>query len=311
MHALRQAEPLGLYIKARVVEGDCRAAGVTQTERKQDRDSLHWTQTRPHRSKRERSVINHSSNKSRANITEGQGRVRVKKQAGQKPGTQSEQQRNIRNITDQHGSGQLIPGLRSKTSKWEEKIKDAKIIFVVGGPGSGKGTQCEKVVTKYGYTHLSSGDLLRAEVASGSERGKQLQAIMQKGELVPLDTVLDMIKDAMIAKADVSKGYLIDGYPREVKQGEEFEKKIGAPCLLLYIDARPETMVSRLMKRGETSGRADDNEETIKKRLDLYYKATEPVIAFYESRGIVRKINSELAVDDVFAEVSKAIDGLK
>ncbi|KAJ8346877.1 hypothetical protein SKAU_G00282780 [Synaphobranchus kaupii] len=192
-----------------------------------------------------------------------------------------------------------------------DKLKDAKIIFVVGGPGSGKGTQCEKVVAKYGYTHLSSGDLLRAEVGSGSERGKQLSAIMQRGELVPLDTVLDMIKEAMIAKADVSKGYLIDGYPREVKQGEEFEKKIGAPSLLLYIDAKAETMVSRLMKRGETSGRADDNEETIKKRLDLYYKATEPVIAFYEGRGIVRKIDSEGAVDVVFSNVAKAIDGLK
>ncbi|KAG5835220.1 adenylate kinase isoenzyme 1 isoform X2 [Anguilla rostrata] len=192
-----------------------------------------------------------------------------------------------------------------------DKLKNAKIIFVVGGPGSGKGTQCEKVVAKYGYTHLSSGDLLRAEVASGSERGKQLSAIMQKGELVPLDTVLDMIKEAMIAKADVSKGYLIDGYPREVKQGEEFEKKIGAPSLLLYIDAKSETMVKRLMKRGETSGRADDNEETIKKRLDLYYKATEPVIAFYQGRGIVRKIDSEGSVDDVFSNVAKAIDSLK
>uniref|UniRef100_A0A3B3RS94 Adenylate kinase isoenzyme 1 n=1 Tax=Paramormyrops kingsleyae TaxID=1676925 RepID=A0A3B3RS94_9TELE len=179
------------------------------------------------------------------------------------------------------------------------------------GPGSGKGTQCEKIVAQYGYTHLSSGDLLRAEVSSGSERGKQLSAIMQRGELVPLDTVLDMIKEAMIAKVDVSKGFLIDGYPREVKQGEEFEKKIGAPSLLLYIDAKGETMVKRLMKRGETSGRADDNEETIKKRLDLYYKATEPVIAFYEGRGIVRKIDSEGTVDAVFSQVVKAIESMK
>ncbi|XP_027543582.1 adenylate kinase isoenzyme 1 isoform X1 [Neopelma chrysocephalum] len=110
-----------------------------------------------------------------------------------------------------------------------EKLKQHKIIFVVGGPGSGKGTQCEKIVQKYGYTHLSTGDLLRAEVSSGSERGKKLQAIMEKGELVPLDTVLDMLRDAMVAKADVSKGFLIDGYPREVKQGEEFEKKIAPP----------------------------------------------------------------------------------
>lgn len=192
-----------------------------------------------------------------------------------------------------------------------DKLKNSKIIFVVGGPGSGKGTQCEKIVQKYGYTHLSSGDLLRAEVASGSERGKTLSAIMERGELVPLDTVLDMLKDAMIAKADTSKGYLIDGYPREVKQGEEFEKKIAAPSLLLYIDAGADTMVKRLLKRGETSGRVDDNEETIKKRLDTYYKATEPVIALYEGRGIVRKIHAEGTVDEVFKQVSAAVDALK
>ncbi|XP_035577025.1 adenylate kinase isoenzyme 1 isoform X4 [Canis lupus dingo] len=174
-------------------------------------------------------------------------------------------------------------------SKAREKLKKTKIIFVVGGPGSGKGTQCEKIVQKYGYTHLSTGDLLRAEVSSGSARGKMLSEIMEKGQLVPLETVLDMLRDAMVAKVDTSKGFLIDGYPREVQQGEEFERRIGQPTLLLYVDAGPETMTQRLLKRGETSGRVDDNEETIKKRLETYYKATEPVIAFYEKRGIVRK----------------------
>ncbi|XP_051892967.1 adenylate kinase isoenzyme 1-like isoform X3 [Pristis pectinata] len=192
-----------------------------------------------------------------------------------------------------------------------DKLKGCKIIFVVGGPGSGKGTQCEKVVQKYGYTHLSTGDLLRAEVSSGSERGKTLHAIMEKGELVPLETVLEMLKDAMIAKADVSKGFLIDGYPREVKQGEEFEKKIGPPTLLLYIDAGKETMVKRLLERGKTSGRADDNEETITKRLETYYKATEPVINHYQSRNIIKKINAEGTVDEVFAQVAAALDALK
>lgn len=199
----------------------------------------------------------------------------------------------------------------SDQEKMADKLKNSKIIFVVGGPGSGKGTQCEKIVEKYGYTHLSTGDLLRAEVESGSDRGKHLSEIMKKGELVPLETVLDMLKDAMIAKLETSKGFLIDGYPREVRQGEEFEKKIGPPSLLLYVDAGADTMVKRLLKRGETSGRADDNEETIKKRLETYYKATEPVIAFYEGRGIVRKINAEGTVDEVFVQVAASIDSLK
>ncbi|XP_075691368.1 adenylate kinase isoenzyme 1 isoform X1 [Rhinoderma darwinii] len=206
---------------------------------------------------------------------------------------------------------QIEVTLIASPTEMAEKLKNSKIIFVVGGPGSGKGTQCERIVQKYGYTHLSTGDLLRAEVSSGTERGKTLSAIMERGELVPLDTVLDMLRDAMVAKADTSKGFLIDGYPREVKQGEEFEKKIGAPSLLLYIDAGSDTMVKRLMKRGETSGRADDNEATIKKRLETYYKATEPVIALYESRGIVRKMNAEGSVDDVFKQVSDALDALK
>ncbi|KAL4609432.1 adenylate kinase isoenzyme 1-like [Arapaima gigas] len=167
-----------------------------------------------------------------------------------------------------------------------DKLKNSKIIFVVGAPGCGKGTQCEKIAEKYGFTHFSSGDLLRAEVSSGSDRGKQLAAIIQNGELVPLDTILDMIKEAMIARADTSKGFLIDGYPREVRHGEEFEKKIGA-------------------------SKADDQEETIRKRLELYYKAIEPVIAYYKGRGIVRKIDAEGSVDDVFSQVTSAIDSMK
>ncbi|XP_074067182.1 adenylate kinase isoenzyme 1 isoform X2 [Macrotis lagotis] len=193
----------------------------------------------------------------------------------------------------------------------EKKLKNSKIIFVVGGPGSGKGTTCEKIIEKYGYTHLSTGDILREEVNSGSERGKKLSEIMEKGQLVPMATVLEMLREAMLAKADTSTGFLIDGYPREVKQGEEFEKMIGSPTLLLYIDASSETMTQRLLKRGETSGRVDDNEETIKKRLETYYSITEPVIKFYESRGIVRKINAEGTVESVFEQVCVQLDALK
>merc|ERR1711970_1270906 len=122
----------------------------------------------------------------------------------------------------------------------------AKIVFIVGGPGSGKGTQCDRIVQKYGYCHLSSGDLLREEVASGSERGNKLQEIMKKGELVPLETVLAMIKDKMMANSSAS-GFLIDGYPREVAQGEQFESTIAAATAVLYLDVANETMTQRLI----------------------------------------------------------------
>ena len=158
------------------------------------------------------------------------------------------------------------------------------IVWVLGGPGCGKGTQCDKIVAKYGFTHLSSGDLLREEVASGSDRGKSLTAIMESGQLVPLATVLDLLAEAMIKRLGGSKGFLIDGYPREVAQGEEFEKAI-APCKhILYFEVSDATMTQRLLKRAETSGRADDNEATIKKRLVTFHEHSEPVIKHYASK---------------------------
>lgn len=158
------------------------------------------------------------------------------------------------------------------------------VIWVLGGPGCGKGTQCDKIVAKYGYTHLSSGDLLREEVKSGSDRGKLLNEMMEKGELVPLFVVLDLLAEAMIARLSGSKGFLIDGYPREVAQGEEFEKEI-CPCTkILYFNVSDETMTERLLKRGQSSGRVDDNVETIKKRLDTFHKHSEPVMDAYAAK---------------------------
>jgi len=180
------------------------------------------------------------------------------------------------------------------------------IVWVLGGPGCGKGTQCDKVVAKYGFTHLSSGDLLRDEVASGSERGKSLTAIMESGQLVPLAIVLDLLAEAMIKKLSGSKGYLIDGYPREVAQGAEFEKAI-APCKhILYFEVSDETMTSRLLKRAETSGRADDNVDTIKKRLVTFHQHSEPVIQAYSSKCSV--IPAERSVDAIFADVTAALE---
>ncbi|XP_059092214.1 adenylate kinase isoenzyme 1-like [Tigriopus californicus] len=189
-------------------------------------------------------------------------------------------------------------------------LKEAKlpVIWVLGGPGSGKGTQCERIVAKYGYTHLSSGDLLRAEVQGGSDRGKQLSAIMEKGELVPKFVVLDLLAEGMLSKLNESKGFLIDGYPREVAQGQDFEAEI-LPCTrILYFDVSDGCMTERLLNRGKSSGRVDDNEETIKKRLNTFHEHSKPVIEAYKEKCVC--IPAERNPDDIFADVSKALDAL-
>ena len=198
-------------------------------------------------------------------------------------------------------------------SKQKEKasgLKDAKVLFVIGGPGSGKGTQCAKIVEKYGFCHLSSGDLLRAEVTSGSDRGKRLNEIMEKGELVPLDEVLALLRDAMQKK--LSEGvtcFLIDGYPRELEQGERFEKEVAGCTGVLYFEVADETMTERLLERGKTSGRVDDNEETIKKRLDTFHNQTKPLIDHYKDK--VNTVKAEGGIDDIFKEVQKYMDSKK
>jgi adenylate kinase len=131
-------------------------------------------------------------------------------------------------------ASQLEKDRKAKQKEAKTKLKDCKVLFVVGGPGSGKGTQCEKIVEEYGYVHLSSGDLLRAEVKSGSERGQTLNEMMQRGELVPNEIVLDMIRDAMLASGATSNGFLIDGYPRQVDQGIEFEKNVNLLFLIRF-----------------------------------------------------------------------------
>merc|ERR1711915_27394 len=198
------------------------------------------------------------------------------------------------------------------TEKMAAELQGKKIVFIVGGPGSGKGTQCERIVAKYGYCHLSSGDLLREEVASGSERGQQLNEIMKSGALVPLETVLAMIRDKMLANSTAS-GFLIDGYPREVAQGEQFESTIAPATAVLYLDVANETMVQRLINRGKTSGRADDNEETIRARLNTFESATAPVVAYYKNAGKLFEVEREVAEsspDAVFTKVCQLFDKL-
>nr|XP_049708446.1 adenylate kinase isoenzyme 5 [Helicoverpa armigera] len=195
-----------------------------------------------------------------------------------------------------------------KGSQKKPAIDSSKkpIVWVLGGPGSGKGTQCDKIIAKYGFTHLSTGDLLRAEVKSGSARAKTLTTIMEKGGLVPNDVVLELLKEAMIARAADSKGFLVDGYPREKSQGIAFEQSIAPVTVILYFEATAETLTKRLLGRAASSGRADDNEETIKLRLKTFLDNNQQVLDQYPQK--LKRINAELSVDAIFAEVQKVLD---
>lgn len=180
-----------------------------------------------------------------------------------------------------------------------------KIVFLLGGPGSGKGTVAEKIVETYGFQHISTGDLLRDEVKAGTPLGKQVGEIMSSGGLVPVDTTMDILKAAMEKALQGEKkptGFLIDGFPRETSQIAAFQNKIGRDCnIVLYLDAPEDVMVKRLLNRGLTSGRADDNEASIKLRLTTYNDKTAPVISHYEAKGMTRKIDASGTVDEVWS----------
>ncbi|EPY79278.1 adenylate kinase isoenzyme 1 [Camelus ferus] len=169
-----------------------------------------------------------------------------------------------------------------------------------GGPGSGKGTQCEKLVEKYGFTRLSTGELLRNELSSESERSRLIRDAVERGELVPSGVMLELLREAVVAGLRGTKGFLIDGYPREVKQAEEFgrrkktkvgaeEAQIGDPHLVICMDCSADTMTNRLLQKSRGSARADDSTTTIAKRLETYYRASIPVVAYYETRTQLHK----------------------
>ncbi|CAL8469532.1 g9073 [Coccomyxa elongata] len=196
------------------------------------------------------------------------------------------------------------PGTVSRTTG-SPALADACIVFVLGGPGSGKGTQCDMIVKKYGFVHLSAGDLLREEVKKGTELGKEIEGIMKEGKLVPTDITVKLLREAM--EKSTADTFLIDGFPREIHQAQVFERKVKPPQLVIYYDCPEDVMKERLLKRAQTSGRADDNEETITKRFKTFLECTIPVVEYYERKGLLVKISAVPPPEEVFKETEKAI----
>jgi adenylate kinase len=186
-------------------------------------------------------------------------------------------------------------------------------IVLFGPPGSGKGTQSEKLIAKHNLVHLSTGDLLRSEIAIQSELGIKAKAIMDKGELVSDDIVIGMIRNKINKNLD-AKGYIFDGFPRTVAQAGALDKVLAetgkAINLMVTLEVPDAEVIQRLIKRGEQTGRADDNVTTIENRLNVYLCQTAPVMDFYEKQSKYRPVNGMGTIDEIFdrieAEIKKA-----
>ena len=185
-------------------------------------------------------------------------------------------------------------------------------LILFGPPGSGKGTQSEKLIAKYGLKHLSTGDLLRTEIAQQTALGMEAKKIMDKGQLVPDEVVIGMISSALDANPD-AKGFLFDGFPRTAAQAEALDKlmdlKNTSIGVMLALEVTEEELVRRLLKRGETSDRSDDtNENVIRERIAVYHSKTSAVADYYKTFDKVVMIKGEGSVDEIFGRLTKEID---
>lgn len=180
--------------------------------------------------------------------------------------------------------------------------KKITVVFVLGGPGSGKGTQCANIVQHFGFTHLSAGDLLRAEIKSGSENGTMIQNMIKEGKIVPSEVTIKLLQRAMHESGNDK--FLIDGFPRNEENRAAFEEvtKI-EPEFVLFFNCPEEEMQRRIL--GRNQGREDDNIETIRKRFKVFMESSLPVIEYYKSKGKVRKIDAGKPIEEVFEAVKE------
>lgn len=188
-------------------------------------------------------------------------------------------------------------------------------IILFGPPGSGKGTQANSIAKKYNLLHISTGDLFRYEIGNSTELGQLAKSYINKGELVPDDVTIGMLKNKVDAYPDVA-GYIFDGFPRNVYQSEELDrfldKKGQTVNALLQLDVNDEEIVKRILNRGKTSGREDDNDEMIiRNRISIFNDETSPVYNYYDKSGKSTSINGIGSLEEIFFRLSVAIDAAK
>ena len=188
-------------------------------------------------------------------------------------------------------------------------------IIICGAPGCGKGTQSQLIVDKYKLKHFSTGDLLRKEIESKSELGKEAESYISKGNLVPDQMIIDIIKKGLENIPADAAGIILDGFPRTVEQAQALEDMMSESgketTVLLDLQVENRELINRLLIRGETSGRCDDNLETIKKRLQVYEQKTAPVSDFYRNIGKYIPVNGMGSIAEIFDRISEVLDAKK
>lgn len=189
-----------------------------------------------------------------------------------------------------------------------------KNIVIFGAPGSGKGTQSDKMIARYGLRHISTGDVLRAQIKAGTDLGATAKAYIDKGQLIPDSLMVDILADTYDSFGTTHDGVIFDGFPRTIPQAEALKamlaKRGHKVAAMIELDVPEDELMTRLIKRGQESGRSDDNEETIRKRLGVYHSQTQPLIEWYKAEDLHHHINGLGELDRIFADICKVIDAL-
>lgn len=188
-----------------------------------------------------------------------------------------------------------------------------KNIILFGAPGSGKGTQSDLLVEKYGFKHISTGDVLRAEIKNETELGKEAKTYIDNGQLIP-DALMINILAATYDSLCPCNGLIFDGFPRTIAQAEALKIMLAERntevSVMLELDVAEDLLIERLLNRGKTSGRADDNMETIKSRLEVYHNQTSPLIEWYKKEGVHHQVNGVGSLEEIHSNLCAIIDQL-
>lgn len=186
-------------------------------------------------------------------------------------------------------------------------------LVLFGAPGSGKGTQSEKLIDNYGLHHISTGEVLRKHMKEGTELGKIAESYISKGHLIPDDLMIDILRQELRNENAQSSGVIFDGFPRTIPQAEALDtmlKEMGQELTgVVGLEVPEEELVTRMLRRGAETGRADDNIETILNRLKVYHQQTEPLKDHYKGKGKYLQIDGLGNIDDIYASIANAVDG--